>query len=34
MSRLWKLDPHEDVYEVEKYYECETRESLPLLIEG
>ena len=30
MSRMWKLDPSETVYDVEKYYDCETAESLPL----
>lgn len=30
ISRIWKLDTCENVFEVEKYYECETRESLPL----
>eukprot|EP00347_Sterkiella_histriomuscorum_P019890 403339921 len=34
ISRLWKLDPHESVFEVEKYYDIETRESLPLHIDG
>ncbi|CDW86593.1 ubiquitin carboxyl-terminal hydrolase [Stylonychia lemnae] len=34
MSRLWKLDPSETVYDVEKYYECESKESLPLQIDG
>jgi len=34
ISRIWKLDPSESVYEVEKLYECETRASLPLEIEG
>lgn len=34
MARIWKLEPSESVYEVEKYYEIETRDSLPLHIDG
>ncbi len=34
MSRLWKLDPCENVYQIEKLYEYETRDSLPLSLEG
>ncbi len=34
MSRIWRLDTGEDIYEIEKLYEYETRDSLPLQIRG
>lgn len=34
MSRLWRLDIGEDVIEIEKLYEYETADSLPIQIRG
>jgi hypothetical protein len=34
MARLWRLDIGENVMEIEKYYEYESYESLPLPIRG
>jgi hypothetical protein len=34
MSRLWRLDTGENIMEIEKYYEYESRESLPLQLRG
>lgn len=30
MARLWRLDTGENINDIEKYYEYETRDSLPL----
>ena len=34
MARLWRLDIGEDVFEIEKFYEVERSESLPIYIRG
>lgn len=34
ISRLWKLDMNENVYDIEKLYDCEIRENFPLQIDG
>jgi hypothetical protein len=34
MARLWKLDLSENVMEIEKYYEFEKPDTLPLSLKG
>lgn len=34
MARIWRLNIEENVMEIEKYYEFENKESLPLTIKG
>lgn len=34
MARIWRLDTGENVADIEKYYDYETRDSLPLQIRG